>query len=173
MPERDRASAALLEELGWLTIQWARLEAYIDLLTAYLHHHDPTQEIPRPFNSRLRFIRKSLSQPILLNVRADGLRLIDDALSAARRRNTVVHGIVVQWEAGGGAHNTVLKSTPQGYVAIQDLRVEVQDVRDLAEEIRKISARGFGVLERIKSVFRLFGGEEDFHQVARLEGDRD
>lgn len=173
MNERERASPALLQELGWLTIQWARLEAYVDLLTAYLHHQTKQKAIPRPFNARVRFIKTELEQPALFNVRGDGIRFLDGALRASRSRNELVHGIVVQWATEGKAFNTQLRSTPSGYVAVQDVIVTAKEVEALSEEIRIISAKLFGLLERIKSIFRLLRGDEEFEQVARLEGDRD
>jgi hypothetical protein len=173
VPERNRASRALLEELGWLTVQWARLEAYVDLITAYLHKQHSEKPLPRPFNGRVKFIRSCLSHPLFFNLRADGVRVLDDALKASRRRNHLVHGIVVQWIGDDDARNTLLKSTSTGYVAVQDISVGLAEVEATADETRKISSRLFGLLERMKSAMRLLAGDERFHEIARLDGDRD
>jgi hypothetical protein len=163
----------MLEELGWLTVQWARLEAYVDLVTAYLHKQYSDKPLPRPFNARIKFIRSCLSHPLFFNLRADGARVLDDALRASRCRNELVHGIVVQWVDDGDARNTLLKSTSTGYVAVQDIAVGLAEVEAAAEAIRNISARLFGLLERMKSALRLLAGDERFHEIARLDGDRD
>jgi hypothetical protein len=173
MAERGRASRKLLEELGWLTIQWARLEAYVDFIAAYLHHQDRRKILPKAFNARVKFIRVELRQPVLLNVRADGNRLLNDAMRASRKRNDLVHGIVTQWAEGGNSLNTLLRATPSGYVAMQDIPVSPDNVRILSEEIRVTGVRLFGIMERIKSIFRLLTGNEDFGNLMRLEGDRD
>lgn len=171
--DRARASPRVLEELGWLTVQWARLEACVDLLAAYMHYQDASKILPRPFNARVKFIRAALGHPALSNMREDGLRALADAMKASRQRNDLVHGIVMHWKDETEMVHTILKSTPRGYLAVQDISVALGDLKNTSQNLRAITARLFGLLERVKSTFRFLSGDGRFHDVARLEGDRD
>jgi len=171
--DRARASTEVLEELGWLTIQWSRLEACVDLLAAYLHYQDTTKTLPRPFNARVKFVKSELDHPAFLNLRDDGLRVLADAMAASRQRNDLVHGIVTHWHEEAGALHTILRSTPKGYLAIQDISVTLTDLERMSKNLRSITARLFGLLERLKSTLRFLSGDDRFQDVARLEGDRD
>lgn len=171
--DRARASAEVLEELGWLTVQWARLEACVDLLAAYVYHQNRAKALPKPFNARVKFIKSELDHPAFSSLREDGLRVLADAMSASRQRNDLVHGIVTHWQDDAGALHTILRATPKGYLAIQDVSVTLKDLKKMSKNLKGITARLFGLLERLKSTLRFLSGDDRFQDVARLEGDRD
>lgn len=172
MTERSRASSSILEEIGWITVQWGRLEAYIDLLLAYLSKDLVSDKVPRPFNARVKFIRKALSLPVLINIRDDGERALEQALNLSRQRNDLVHGISIRWSSDDEMHQTLLKHTEEGYVAIQDISIKINNLKKISAEIQKTSARLFGLNERLKSILSLIY-EQTFYQPCRLRGDRE
>ena len=142
-------------------------------MAAYLHHQDTSKTLPRPFNARVKFIKSELDHPAFSSLREDGLRVLAEAMTASRQRNDLVHGIVTHWQEEAGALHTILRSTPKGYLAIQDVSVTLEDLEKMSKNLRGITARLFGLLERLKSTLRFLSGDDRFHEVARLEGDRD
>lgn len=176
MSERKRTDNELLAELGWLTVQWARLEGYIDLISAYLHRSlDVAGGVAPPpaFNGRVKYVRRALKHHSLINLHADGQSLLDATLSISRKRNDLVHGIVMRWTEPGVASHTVLRRTEAGYIAVQDLSVSLDQLRQLCRSIWELSVSLFHFLERVKSISRFLKKDDEFWMTATLEATYD
>lgn len=171
MGERARASEALLAEIGWLTIQWARLEGYVDLVAAYIHKRlesGSTSLPPAAFNARLKYIRKALLSHAFINLCLDGHNILERANAASRQRNDLVHGIVTSWVDHSSATKTTLKRSEQGYIAIQDRGIDIERVEKLCREIWAISVDLFHFVERVKAILSFLNGDRDFWITATM-----
>lgn len=171
MSERLKASESLLAELGWLTIQWARLEGYIDLISAYMLQNFSlsNSKISSSFSGRVKYIRRSLRHHAFINFYNEARDLLDLASAVSQERNSLVHGIVTSWASDSSAVRTVIRQIDNNYVAFQDLPVEEAQVADLCKRIRVVSSKLFRLLENIKSTARLLKHEESFWMVAILQ----
>jgi hypothetical protein len=170
--KRAQPAAELLQALGWVTVRWAQLEAYVDLICAYLSRHDGGAIVPKPFNARLKFVRRTLNKPTFLNLMAEVNRLQQAINILAKERNELVHSVVTRWSEPHGMQSHVLKLGESGYVVVQGIETTLDEIRTLIESMEKIGARLFGFLERLKSIIRLAQGNQDFLRIARMAGDR-
>jgi membrane-associated protease RseP (regulator of RpoE activity) len=169
---KAKASGNYLRELGLLTICWASLEAYIDLIIAYLAHEIDQERVPRPFNQRLKFIRRKVWHPALVTLRIEMFDFLDQAVLLARKRNDLTHGITVAWKTGDVSEIYSLREFEGRYVALLDGEISYNEVSELNKEIDSVACRLFGLLERIKAIFRFLEFDDRFIWLCRLDGDR-
>jgi hypothetical protein len=95
--------------------------------------------------------------------------LLDTVLSASRRRNDLVHGIVTNWSSHISADQTILRTTSAGYVAIQDVPISKSDLIELSRDINILSVKLFSLQENVKSIARFLNGDDKFWMTATLQ----
>jgi hypothetical protein len=164
-------SPAILREIGWVTVRWGALETYIDLLNAYLFtkaNFEALEKLPRPFNQRVRFIRRALKDALFINLRAKGEALLDRVQELSEERNQTVHGAVTRWTGNQGADQILLQLYGSRYFAVTDARLTLKGLQNLAWRIYQAEVTLFNFHERVKSVVRLWQGDEEFFTVGYL-----
>lgn len=161
----SRPPAKFLEELGWLTVRWSGLESMIEMSCAYLFQAGlvPTKDgsPPRPFGTRLKFIRRNLRHPVFTHFRAEYEAALQNAENLSKERNDTTHGVYTAWSNASSHSQTVIKSDDKGYVAIQDIMVSEAEISDLSERVAAAFSSHFNLMDRMKSILRALNGDDE------------
>lgn len=137
----------------------------IEISCAYIFHYkiviDNRGVPPRPFRSRVKFVRKGLRHPAFAHIRLDFERALQTAESLADERNDRMHGAFTKWAGPDDPMQTVVKSYDFGYVAAEDRAVSIAELNDLAERIGTAFFVLFNLIDRFKAILRAMDGEAD------------
>jgi hypothetical protein len=169
----DKPNSKLLEQLGWVAVRWSGVELMVELTCAYLFHaklvriSDPAP--PRPFKSRVKFIRKGLAHPAFVHLRPDYDSALEAVLKLSGERNELMHGAITSWGADGSASQTVIKSSEDGYVALLDIVITEAMVSDLAERLKNAFAIQFNLHDRFKAVVRALQADAGIDRRAMMD----
>ena len=162
---RDKPPAKFLEALGWLTVRWSGLESLIEMSCAYLFQAGLVQtkdgRPPKPFGTRIKFIRRNLRHPAFAHLREEYEAALQSAERLSKERNDKTHGIYTTWSSVSAHTQVVIKSHDKGYVAIQDIMVSESDLSDLSERIGAAFAAHFNLMDRMKSTLRALNGDNE------------
>lgn len=164
-PSETRPPAKFLEAFGWLAIRWSGLELMIEISCAYIFQNkivvDNRGAPPRPFRSRIKFVRKGLRHPAFAHIRYDFERALQTAESLADERNDLMHGAFTRWTGSDDPIQTVVRSYDFGYIASEDKAVSIAELDDLATRIGTAFFVHFNLIDRFKAILRAIDGEED------------
>ncbi|MHB0767056.1 hypothetical protein ACYCVF_15500 [Bradyrhizobium sp. 1.29L] len=136
---------ATLRAIGHVAAQWAVLEIEFDILLGRLLRHPDAKKIvpkamPQSFDRRAKLFRECAKlllhdQP---NLRKQLIAIINDATSARKKRDDVIHG---QWHLGRkkgkvGTAVTVVKQRPQFKAQLQHMSdAQVENVAATISEV--------------------------------------
>lgn len=164
----NRPQSTILEEIGWLSIQWAKLETTLDLPCAYLFKvnfsNTADAKPPKAFNRRIKYIRKHLNNPLFVHLRAEFVAVLDNILVLAERRNTLIHSTFADWTTEHSTSFTTIKTDESGYVAHLDQPITLEDICDLTEGIERAFRLAINFGDRLNCLIRAFNLDHNFQR---------
>lgn len=163
-----RPPTVFLQKLGLLTIRWSGLELMIEICCAYLFQQGfrdgSSPKPPRPFGTRIKFIRRCLKAPQFTHLWFDYEAALTLAENLSVERNDRVHGAYTSWSKGDASLQSVIKSSEHGYVAIQDVPVTANDLDDLAKRVEEAFFVHFNLVDRMNVVARALNGDDQLNR---------
>lgn len=164
----------LLQALGLLTYRWAAIEAVIEMACAYLYKYEIGKtkdgKPPKPFKSRIGYIRQALKHPLFVHIRQDVEARLDTTIALSNERNDRIHGVFTHTSSADDALQTYLKSHDKGYVAVQDVSASTTELRKLAEKIFLLFVGLFNEMERLKVLLSALHGDPTLGCRIRFDG---
>lgn len=170
----SRPPARFLEALGWLAIRWSGLELMIETSCACLFKaglgRSADRKPPRPFKTRIKFIRQALRDPMFAHLRDEYGEALRESELLSLERNDRMHGAFTSWSGSEHPLQTVIISHDQGYIAMQDIRVTESDLENLADRIGSMFFVHFNLVDRMRAIIRAFEGDSELGRRMKAGG---
>lgn len=158
-----------MAELGHVVVRWSALEFHLELLCIYALHFKLTQsKPPMQFSAKIKFLRKTVKSFPVFVLRADILNMLETVQSISKRRNNLIHAIVVNSDKSGSMIYNLIKIYDSKYFAFQDLEVSFDELVSFKSEISVSERKIFNLCERFKSLIRLKNMDQKFLQLGHL-----
>lgn len=157
-----------LAELGWLTIQWAKLETTLELPCAYLvkanFSNKEDLQPPRAFRQRVKFIKVQLYNPLFVHLRFEFITVLDSLFALSDQRNALIHSTFSEWTKPQSATSTTIKTDTGSYVAHLDQVVTLTDICRLTEQVDRAVRSLINLGDRLRCLIRGFDLNPNFQR---------
>ncbi|WP_137753465.1 hypothetical protein [Sphingopyxis sp. L1A2A] len=163
----------LLEAIGLVAVRWAGLETIIEISCAYLLKYQASQSAAHPtptaFSQRVKFLRRSLGEPLFVHLRPEFYAALDETLALSRKRNDIMHGAFIKWHGETGGDQIIIRAASTGHIADAN-NLSVETLQNLALEMQSMFGKHFNLQDRLKALIRGFEGGADIGRRASFGG---
>jgi hypothetical protein len=164
----NRPPSKILDEIGWLSVQWAKLETTLELPCAHLFkanlNNATGEQPPKAFKQRLKYLRKQLNKPLFVHLRAEFIAVLDDIISLSDRRNTLIHSTFADWTTEHSTTFTTIKTDAGGYTAYLDQPITLEHICDLTEHVEQAFRSVINLGDRLNCLIRAFNLDHNFQR---------
>ncbi len=152
---------SFLEELGKITIEWAYLESIIDVTCAYLFKaaliNNMPIKPPRPFNQRIKFIRKNLRLTLFVHIRHEFLENLEAICVIASKRNEIIHAACI-YRNDHSAEQIAINIDKSYKAEVLDI-LTTDKLKDLTSQINSSFRRQLNLQDRMSCILRAHDGK--------------